>query len=102
MGGRAPSFTWLLSIRPPLPPPQPNRHGHPPDPDPGAHLSIANHSLALLRALVQKAKTVDEKGEVVGAHGVWPKREMLMGALMNKDVDPHILRLLCNYADLED
>lgn len=93
----------LLSIRPPPPPPQqPNRHGHPPDPDPGAHLSIANHSLALLRALVQKSKTVDDKGEVVGPHGVWPKREMLMGALMNKDVDPHVLRLICNYADLED
>jgi SWI/SNF chromatin-remodeling complex subunit SWI1 len=91
-----------LSIRPPPPPPQPNRHGHPPDPDPGAHLSIASHSLALLRALVQKSRTVDNKGEVVGPVGIWPKREMLMGALMNKDVDSHILRLLCNFADLED
>jgi SWI/SNF chromatin-remodeling complex subunit SWI1 len=91
-----------LSVRPPPPPPQPNRHGHPPDPDPGAHLSIANHSLALLRALAQKSRSVDDKGEIIGPHGVWPKREMLMGALMNKEVDPHILRGLCSFAELED
>ena len=91
-----------LSIRPPPPPPQPNRHGHPPDPDPGAQLSIANHALALLRALVQKSRTVDDKGDVVGPLGIWPKREMLLGALMNKDVDPYILRGLCTFADLED
>ena len=91
-----------LSIRPPPPPPQPNRHGHPPEPDPGAHLSIANHVLALLRTLVQKSRNVDDKGEVVGPHGVWPKRELLLGALMNKDVDPQVLRGLCSFADLED
>jgi SWI/SNF chromatin-remodeling complex subunit SWI1 len=58
--------------------------------------------MAVLKTLVQKARTVDESGSTILPIGVVPKKESLLGAMIQKDIDPEILRQLCIYAGLEE
>ncbi|KAK5190558.1 hypothetical protein LTR99_008767 [Exophiala xenobiotica] len=75
---------------------------HQPELDINGYGAISNRAMAVLKTLVQKARTVDADGATVVPLGVMPKRESLLGAMIQKDIDPGILRQLCVYASLED
>jgi SWI/SNF chromatin-remodeling complex subunit SWI1 len=64
--------------------------------------AISNRALAILKTLVQKARTVDDDGSTNVPLGVMPRKESLLGAMIQKDMDPGILRQLCVYAGLEE
>lgn len=64
--------------------------------------AITNRAMAVLKTLVQKSRTIDENGSTVIPLGVMPKKESLLGAMIQKDIDPGILRQLCVYAGLEE
>lgn len=81
----------------------PPQRGH--DEDPLAHGSIVNRAMAVLRVLVNKSRMVDTDGNAnsAGVPGiVVMKKETLLGAMIQKDIDPNMLRLFCQYAGLED
>ncbi|KIW43244.1 hypothetical protein, variant [Exophiala oligosperma] len=84
----------------PRQPQQNSRHQQ--ETDPNGYGAISNRAMAVLKTLVQKARTVDADGATVVPLGVMPKRESLLGAMIQKDIDPGILRQLCVYAALED
>ncbi|KAK5070574.1 hypothetical protein LTR64_000246 [Lithohypha guttulata] len=75
------------------------------DEDPMAHGSIVNRAMATLRTLANKSRTTDEDGNT-SVRGVPTtaimKRENLLGAMVQKDIDPAMLRLFCQYAGIED
>lgn len=82
-------------------------HGHPhqrnvPEQDANAYGAITTRAVAVLKTLVQKSRVVDDEGKVVLPHGVMPRKEKLLGAMIEKDIDPGILRMLCIYSGLED
>ncbi|KAL2404911.1 SWI/SNF chromatin-remodeling complex subunit sol1 [Exophiala dermatitidis] len=81
--------------------PQPNNRNNP-EPDANGYGAIANRALAVLKTLVQKARTVDEDGTTVVPTGVMPRKESLLGAMIQRDIDPGILRQLCLFAALEE
>ncbi|EXJ88859.1 hypothetical protein A1O3_01923 [Capronia epimyces CBS 606.96] len=81
--------------------PQPNNRNIP-EPDVNGYGAIANRAMAVLKTLVQKARTIDEHGSTVVPLGVMPRRESLLGAMIQKDIDPGILRQLCIFAGLEE
>ncbi|KAK5942787.1 hypothetical protein PMZ80_005353 [Knufia obscura] len=79
------------------------QRGH--DEDPLAHGSIVNRAMAVLRILVNKSRTTDTEGNATsaGVPGiVVMKKETLLGAMIQKDIDAGMLRLFCQYAGLED
>ncbi|KAK5099131.1 hypothetical protein LTR70_001281 [Exophiala xenobiotica] len=81
----------------------PSQRGH--DDDPLAHGSIVNRAMAVLRLLVNKSRMVDTDGNTNSAGVpsiVVMKKETVLGAMIQKDVDANMLRLFCQYADLED
>jgi SWI/SNF chromatin-remodeling complex subunit SWI1 len=88
------------------PPPQMphgGRHQRPPEPDANAYGAITARAVAVLKALVQKSRTFDAEGGAVAVPaGVMPRKEKMLGAMVEKDIDQGILRLLCVYAGLED
>jgi len=75
---------------------------NPSEHDAGAYGAITNRAMAVLKTLVQKARTTDDNGVVILPAGVLPKREVLLGAMIQKEIDGQILRQLCIYAGLED
>ena len=80
-----------------------SQRGH--DDDPLAHGSIVNRAMAVLRILVNKSRMVDTDGNTNSAGVpsiVVMKKETVLGAMIQKDVDANMLRLFCQYADLED
>lgn len=79
----------------------PNSRNHP-EVDINGYGAISNRALAVLKSLVQKARTVDDTGSTIVPLGVMPKKESLLGAMIQKDIDPGILRQLCVYAGLEE
>ncbi|KIV96198.1 hypothetical protein, variant [Exophiala mesophila] len=79
----------------------PNNRNHP-EQDINGYGAITNRAMTVLKTLVQKAKTVDEDGSTIIPLGVMPKKESLLGAMIQKDIDPGILRQLCVYAGLEE
>lgn len=94
--------TQLASNHAHPPPPHNPRHPRPPEPDANAYGAITSRGVAVLKSLVQKSRTYDANGQVVLPLGIMPKKEKLLGAMIEKDIDPGILRLLCVYAGLED
>jgi SWI/SNF chromatin-remodeling complex subunit SWI1 len=85
----------------------PHQHPHHPqrnhpEQDANAYGAITTRAVAVLRTLVQKARVVDEEGKVVLPHGIMPRKEKLLGAMIEENIDPGILRMLCVYAGLED
>lgn len=64
--------------------------------------AISNRAMAVLKTLVQKARKIDENGTTVVPLGIMPSKESLLGAMIQKDIDPGILRQLCVYAGLEE
>lgn len=80
---------------------QHNNRGQP-EVDVNGYGAISNRALAVLKSLVQKGRTIDENGSTVVPLGVMPKKESLLGAMIQKDIDPGILRQLCVYAGLEE
>ena len=79
--------------------PQGGRLPH--DPDADAYGAIVHRGMAVLKRLVEKARSGDS-GELQLPPGVLPKKESLLGALIMKDIDPFVLRQLCAYSALED
>ncbi|KIW68861.1 hypothetical protein, variant [Phialophora macrospora] len=80
-----------------------NNRNHPPsEPDANGYGAIANRAMAVLKTLVQKARKTDELGSTIVPLGIMPSKESLLGAMIQKDIDPGILRQLCVYAGLED
>ena len=76
---------------------------HPaPESDANGYGAIANRAMAVLKTLVQKARRTDENGTTIVPLGIMPSKESLLGAMIQKDIDPGILRQLCLYAGLED
>ncbi|KIV82942.1 hypothetical protein, variant 2 [Exophiala sideris] len=73
-----------------------------PEVDINGYGAISNRALAVLKILVQKARTFDAEGSTVVPLGVMPRKESLLGAMIQKDIDPGILRQLCVYAGLEE
>lgn len=94
--------TQLASSHPPMPHQHNPRHPRPPEPDANAYGAITARGVAVLKSLVQKARRFDANGAVVLPHGIMPSKEKLLGAMIEKDIDPGILRMLCVYAGLED
>lgn len=88
--------------------PPPHQHpSHPqqrsqPEQDANAYGAITARAVAVLKLLVQKSRVVDDDGKVVIPHGVMPRKEKLLGAMIEKDIDPGVLRMLCVYAGLEE
>lgn len=87
-----------------------NRHQHPQqrppvDEDPMAHGSIVTRAMATLRILANKSRSADDD-ITTSAKGVPStaimKKENLLGAMVQKDIDPSMLRLFCQYAGIED
>lgn len=79
--------------------------GHLPDDDPLAHGSMVNRAMAVLRILVNKSRTIDLDGnanvkDLPGS--VLMKKETLLGAMVQKDIEPTMLRLFCGYVGLEE
>ncbi|EXJ94771.1 hypothetical protein A1O1_03169 [Capronia coronata CBS 617.96] len=81
--------------------PQANGRNNP-EPDANGYGAIANRAMAVLKTLVQKARTVNEHGSTTVPLGVMPRKESLLGAMIQKDIDPGILRQLCVFAGLEE
>lgn len=94
--------TQLASSHPPPPPQHNPRHPRSPEPDANAYGAITARGVAVLKSLVQKARTFDANGGIILPHGIMPRKEKLLGAMIEKDIDPGILRMLCVYAGLED
>ncbi len=82
--------------------PQHPQHRSQPEQDANAYGAITTRAVAVLKTLVQKSRVVDEEGKVVLPHGIMPRKEKLLGAMIEKDIDPGILRMLCVYAGLEE
>jgi SWI/SNF chromatin-remodeling complex subunit SWI1 len=79
----------------------PMRHGQPTrvyEPDSYGYTSIANRALSILCRLAEKSKRVDGKPWV--PFSVLPKKENLLGALLSPNIDPNIVRQLCEYTAL--
>lgn len=81
-------------------PPQQGRNA--PEQDGNAYGAISNRAMAILRSLVQRSRTNTGDGLTVLPPGVLPKKETLLGAMLEKDIDSQILRQLCIYSGLED
>lgn len=94
--------TQMASNHPPPQIPHNPRHQRPPEPDANAYGAMTARAVAVLKSLVQKSRTFDTNGNVVLPPGIMPRKEKLLGAMIEKDIDPGILRLLCVYAGLED
>jgi len=62
--------------------------------------SITSRALNVLCRLAEKSKRVDGKPDV--PLGVLPKKENLLGALLTPNIDPNVVRQLCEYAGLGD
>ena len=74
------------------------------DEDPLAHGSIVNRTMVVLKILVNKSRLVDLEGNVstdVPGHVVM-RRETLLAAMIQKDIDVGILRLFCQYAGVDE
>lgn len=83
----------------------PPQRNHVADDDPLAHGSIVNRAMAVLRILVNKSRTVDSEGNANAKDlpgSVLMKKETLLGAMVQKDIEPNMLRLFCGYAGLEE
>ena len=81
----------------------PPHRGH--DDDPTAHGSIVSRAMAILRILVNKSRITDAEGDTsISAVPVTAviKKENLLGAMIQKDIDANMLRLVCQYAGVED
>ena len=87
---------------PPHQHPQLQQQRNIPEQDANAYGAITARAVAVLKTLVQKSRVVDEDGKVVLPHGIMPRKENVLGAMIDKDVDPGILRMLCVYAGLEE
>ncbi|KIX00713.1 uncharacterized protein Z518_09778 [Rhinocladiella mackenziei CBS 650.93] len=81
--------------------PQQNNRNNP-EMDINGYGAISNRAMAVLKTLVQKARSIDEHGSTVVPLGVMPRKESLLGAMIQKDIDPGILRQLCVFAGLEE
>lgn len=89
-----------------------NRHQHPQqrgpaDDDPMAHGSVVTRAMATLKILANKSRSTDDDNSMsLGTKGVPTtaiiKKENLLGAMVQKDIDPTMLRLFCQYAGIED
>lgn len=73
-----------------------------PEVDVNGYGAISNRAMAVLKTLVQKARRLDDNGSTVVPLGIMPSKESLLGAMIQKDIDPGILRQLCVYAGLEE
>ncbi|RMZ81366.1 hypothetical protein DV738_g2326, partial [Chaetothyriales sp. CBS 135597] len=78
------------------------QHRGMPEPDANAYGAITTRALAVLKALVQKARVLDADGKALLPAGIMPRKETVLGALMHKDIDPTILRSLCVYQEFDD
>jgi len=81
----------------------PQRHpqtGRLVDPDPQAHAMFTHRGMAVLRKLVEKSKN-PEQPSLELPPGLLPRKESLLGFLLNGNVDSHFVRQLCAYARLE-
>lgn len=81
--------------------PQPNNRINA-EQDANGYSAMSNRAMAVLKILVQKSRTIGENGSIVVPLGVMPKKESLLGAMIQEDIDPGILRQLCVYAGLEE
>ena len=84
----------------PRPPQQQGRNAA--EQDANAYVALGSRAVAILKVLVQKSRTTNADGAVQFPLGVFLKKETLLGAMVNKDVDQSILRQLCIYAGLEE
>ncbi|RMZ83385.1 hypothetical protein DV737_g1700, partial [Chaetothyriales sp. CBS 132003] len=73
-----------------------------PEPDANAYGAITTRALAVLKTLVQKGRVLDADGKVLLPAGIMPRKETVLGALVDEDIDPTILRSLCVYHEFED
>ena len=71
------------------------------DLDPQAHAMITDRGLAVLRKLAEKSRSPEQPSTGLRAE-LLPKKESLLGFLLNGNVDSHFVRQLCAYADLGD
>jgi len=61
--------------------------------------------MAVLKILVNKSRSLDSEGNISAADvpgNVMMKREALLGAMIQKDIDNNMLALFCQYAGLEE
>ncbi|PGH16219.1 hypothetical protein AJ80_05242 [Polytolypa hystricis UAMH7299] len=82
-------------------PPPPTRHAQaarPADAEFHGYSSITSRAFTVLCRLAQKSKMAD--GQVDIPFGVLPKKENLLGALLTQNIDPNVVRQLCEFAAL--
>ena len=73
----------------PAPPRHPQQQGRtPPEQDPNAYGAITSRAMAILKTLVQRSRTTNAEGVVDVPVGVLPKKEYLLGAMLDKDIGP--------------
>ncbi|WEW55161.1 hypothetical protein PRK78_000590 [Emydomyces testavorans] len=82
-------------------PPGPQRHGsaaRAAEADMYLHSTISNRALTILSRLAEKSRKVDGVSGV--PLGLIPRGENLLGALLTPNIDPNVVRQLCDYASL--
>ncbi|KAI1966870.1 hypothetical protein LOZ58_000359 [Ophidiomyces ophidiicola] len=74
------------------------RHGPPGrvDADLYWHSTVGHRALMILSRLADKARKLN--GVFTNPQGVFPKKENLLGALLTPNIDPIVVRQLCEYA----
>lgn len=82
----------------------PQRHpqtGRMLDHDPQAHAMITNRGLGVLRRLAEKSRSSEQPLSGLRAD-LLPRKEILLGFLLDGNVNSHFVRQLCAYAGLGD
>lgn len=86
--------------------PQPTQRHPPgtrgaPELDADAYGAITHRAMAVLKRLVEKSRSGDI-GDLRLPPGIIPKKETLLGALVSKEIDAHVLKQLCMYSALDE
>ncbi|EAS32666.3 arid/bright domain-containing protein [Coccidioides immitis RS] len=82
-------------------PPGPQRHGaaaRAAEADLYWHSTISNRALTVLSQLAEKSNKSNGASKL--PLGIFPKKENLLGALLTPNVDPNVIRQMCEYAGL--
>ncbi|PGH06573.1 hypothetical protein AJ79_06512 [Helicocarpus griseus UAMH5409] len=97
-------LTCLLSTdrAPPVPPHRHNQAARTAEADFYGYGSITSRALTVLSRLAQKSRMVEGGGKIDAPLGVLPKKESILGALLMANIDPNVMRQLCEYAKVSE
>ena len=77
-----------------------NQQHHSAESDPQAYGAISSRGLAVMKILVQKSRNGDDEKRLPA--GVMPTKQILVGTLMQSEMEAQVVRQLCTYAGLEE